>query len=162
VARRFGGRACLRLRLLVGRTALGPTAMRMFVPALPAIRDAFGTDTATVQLAFSLSTLAVAFTTLLVGALSDRFGRQPVAVGGLAIYLLGTLLSLVASSIGWLVLGRIVQAAGAPGCASTRAIVRDLWGCNESAQMITWLTMAMPMAPIMAPAMGGIMTELYA
>lgn len=163
VARSDSGRVPFALLwLLVGLTALGPAAMQIFVPALPAIRDAFGVATATVQLAFSLSTLAMAVTTLFAGALSDRFGRRPVVLGGLAVYLLGTLLCFLAPGIGWLVAGRIVQAAGgATGFVLTRAIVRDLWGREESARVIAWLTMAMVVAPMLAPAFGGLLTDLY-
>lgn len=150
------------LWLLVALTALGPAAMQIFVPALPAIRDGFGVATATAQLAFSLSTLAMAVTTLFAGSLSDGFGRRPVVLGGLLLFLLGTLVCLLAPDIGWLIAGRIVQAAGgATGFVLTRAMVRDLFGREDSARVIAYLTMAMVVAPMLAPALGGWLTDTY-
>ncbi len=150
------------LFLLVVLTALGPTAMQIFIPALPAIRDAFGARTATAQLAFSLSTLAMATTTLFAGSLADRFGRRPVILGGLTVFLLGTGFCLVAPSIALLVAGRTVQAAGgATGFVLTRAIVRDLFDRESTARIIAYLTMGMVIAPMVSPALGGFLIDLY-
>ncbi len=150
------------LLLLVVLTALGPTAMQIFIPALPAVRDAFATSTAIVQLTFSLSTLAMAASTLVAGSLADRFGRRPVILGGLGFFLLGTLIALFATSIPLLVLGRTVQAAGgATGFVLTRTIVRDLFGREDTARIIAYLTMGMVVAPMLAPALGGLLTDLY-
>ncbi len=150
------------LLLLVALTALGPTAMQIFIPALPAVRDAFASSTAIVQLTFSLSTLAMAASTLIAGPLADRFGRRPVILGGLAFFLLGTLIALFATSIPLLVLGRTVQAAGgATGFVLTRTIVRDLFGREDTARIIAYLTMGMVVAPMLAPALGGLLTDLY-
>ncbi|HEX8376092.1 MAG TPA: MFS transporter, partial [Geminicoccaceae bacterium] len=148
------------LAVLVVATALGPLAMQIFLPALPAIQDGFGVDAATAQLTLSLSALSIAVATLFYGPLSDRLGRRPALLGGLVIYLAGSLLCGVATSIGWLIFGRIVQAAG--GCAGivlTRAIVRDLYERDEAASMLAYVTMAMVTAPILAPALGGVLTD---
>ena len=132
------------LLLLVALTALGPTAMQIFIPALPAVRDAFASSTAVVQLTFSLSTLAMAASTLVAGSLADRFGRRPVILGGLGLFLAGTSIAFAAGSIPQLVLGRTLQAAGgATGFVLTRTIVRDLFGREDTARIIAYLTMPM-------------------
>ena len=147
--------------VLVLATALGPFAMQVFLPALPAIQADFGVRAATAQLAFSLSALAIAVATLFYGPLSDRFGRRPALIGGLLVYLAGSLLCAVAPTIALLIVGRIVQAAG--GCAGivlSRAIVRDLYSRDQSAAMLAYITMAMVAAPMMAPVLGGLLTDL--
>ncbi len=150
------------LLLLVVLTALGPTAMQIFIPALPAVRDAFASSTAVVQLTFSLSTLAMAASTLVAGSLADRFGRRPVIIGGLGLFLAGTAIAFAAGSIPALVAGRTLQAAGgATGFVLTRTIVRDLFGREDTARIIAYLTMGMVVAPMFAPALGGLLTDLY-
>lgn len=149
------------LLALVLATGLGPFAMQVFLPALPAIQEGFGARPAAAQLAFSLSTLSIAVATLVYGPLSDRLGRRPALLGGLVVFLLGTLLCALAPSLELLVLGRVVQAAG--GCAGmvlSRAIVRDLYPREQAAQALAWITMAMVVAPMMAPALGGILVDL--
>lgn len=148
------------LAVLVLATALGPFAMQVFLPALPAIQAGFAASPAEAQLAFSLSTLAIALATLVYGPLSDRIGRRPALTGGLLLYLAGTALCLFAPSLELLILGRIVQAAG--GCAGmvlSRAIVRDLYPREQAAQALAWITMAMVVAPMMAPALGGLLVD---
>lgn len=149
------------LAVLVASTALGPFAMQVFLPALPAIQAGFATSPAEAQLAFSLSTLAIAVATLVYGPLSDRIGRRPAMLGGLVVYLLGTALCALAPDLWLLILGRIVQAAG--GCVGmvlSRAVVRDLYPREQAAQALAWITMAMVVAPMMAPALGGLLVDL--
>ncbi|HEX6012106.1 MAG TPA: multidrug effflux MFS transporter [Geminicoccaceae bacterium] len=147
--------------VLVLATALGPFAMQVFLPALPAIQEDFAVGAGTAQLVFSLSAFAIALATLFYGPISDRVGRRPALIGGLLVYLAGSLACALAPSIGVLILGRIVQAAG--GCAGlvlSRAIVRDLYGRERSATVLAYITMAMVAAPMVAPAFGGLLTDL--
>jgi DHA1 family bicyclomycin/chloramphenicol resistance-like MFS transporter len=147
--------------VLVLATALGPFAMQVFLPALPAIQEDFAVGAATAQLAFSLSAFAIAVATLFYGPVSDRTGRRPALIGGLLVYLAGSLICALAPTIGTLILGRIVQAAG--GCAGivlARAIVRDLYSLDQSATVLAYITMAMVVAPMLAPALGGLLTDL--
>ena len=115
------------LIVLVAITALGPMAMQIMIPALPAIQTGFGVHAGTAQLALSLSTLAMAVATLGYGPLSDRFGRKPVVIGGILVYLAGTLLCIFGPTIHWLILGRVVQAAGG-AAGSVRDKVKGLFG----------------------------------
>jgi MFS transporter, DHA1 family, multidrug resistance protein len=150
------------LLILVLATALGPVAMQIFIPALPAIQQHFAVSAAAAQLVFSLSAFAMAAATLVYGPVSDRCGRRPVILIGLAIYLLGSAACALAPSIGMLVVGRIVQAAG--GCVGmvlSRAIVRDLYDREHAATMLAWITMAMVAAPMVSPAVGGLLTDWF-
>jgi DHA1 family bicyclomycin/chloramphenicol resistance-like MFS transporter len=148
------------LLVLVAITALGPMAMQIFIPAIPAIQAGFAVSPGTAQLTFSLSTFAMAVATLGYGPVSDRLGRKPVVVGGLVVFLAGSLVCAAAPSIGWLIFGRIVQAAGgAAGFVLARAIVRDLYGRERSAEMIAYLTVAMVVVPMVSPAVGGLLAD---
>ncbi|MDX1541107.1 MAG: multidrug effflux MFS transporter [Geminicoccaceae bacterium] len=148
------------LLLLVTLTAAAPLALQIFLPALPAIQAAFGVEAGTAQLVLSLSILANAVATLAYGPLADRYGRRPVLLGGLAAFVLGSLVSTLAPTIGVLVIGRVVQSVGAAaGMVLARAIVRDLYDREEAARMIAYLIMAMVVAPMLAPAVGALLLD---
>jgi len=151
----------LFLVVLVGATALGPLAIQIFLPSLPSIQADLEVSGPVAQLVFSLSMAAIAIAMLIYGPLSDRFGRRPTLVAGLILYLIGSLLSTLAPSIAVLILGRTVQAVGgAAPLALTRTIIRDLYGRERAASMIAYVTMAMVIAPMMAPAIGGYLNDL--
>jgi DHA1 family bicyclomycin/chloramphenicol resistance-like MFS transporter len=129
---------------------------------MPGMARALGVDFTTIQLTLSLYLAAMAVGQLIIGPLSDRFGRRPVLLIGLAIFVTGSLICLVAQDIVLLIFGRIVQAVG--GCAGitlSRAIVRDLYGRNQVASMIGYVTMGMAIAPMLAPTIGGILETFY-
>lgn len=141
-------------------TAVAPLAMQIFVPALPAIQRGFEVTTGVAQLALSLSILSNAFATLSYGPLSDRFGRRPVVLAGFVLFVVGSVMCVLAPTIGLLVVGRIVQAAGgAAGMVIGRAIVRDLYDREQAASVLAYLTMAMVMAPMLAPVFGALLID---
>jgi len=146
--------------LLILLTAIGPASFQIFLPSLPAIRDGFGVDEGTAQLALSLSMLGMAVATLAYGSLADRFGRRPVLLGGMGLLLAGSLACAAAPSIGVLIAGRIVQAAGgASGMVVTRAIVVDVYGRERSGQVLAALLTAMMIAPMLATPLGGVLND---
>ncbi|MCZ6861166.1 MAG: multidrug effflux MFS transporter [Alphaproteobacteria bacterium] len=150
----------LFLFVLVALTALGPMSMQIFLPALPAIRNEFAVTGAAAQATLSVSMLAIALSTLVYGPLSDRFGRRPIIIFGLVVYLVGSVMCAVAPDIWVLVSGRALQGAGgASGMVLARAIVRDVYSRERSAAVIAYLTTAMAVAPMAAPAIGGVLTE---
>ena len=150
------------LLILVAITALGPLAMQIFLPALPAIQADFAVDPGAAQLVLSASMIAIAVATFVYGPLSDRFGRRPVMIAGLLIFMAGTALSVYAPTIETLIVGRVIQAAGATcGMVLARAIVRDVYAEERVASVLAYLTVAMVVAPMIAPAIGGLITDQF-
>lgn len=146
--------------LLVTAVGVSPLALNMLVPSMPALVDEFGTDTATVQLTLSLYLVGVALGQFIYGPLSDRFGRRPLLLTGFVIYVVACLLSAMASSIDMLILGRVMQAIG--GCSGMvigRVIVRDVWSGDQATRILATITAAMSLAPMLGPALGGLLHE---
>ena len=146
--------------MLVAVSAVGPLALNIFMPSMPALPGVFDTDYGTVQLTLGLYLVGLATGQLAYGPLSDRFGRRPLLLGGLGLFLLGTALSYLAISIEMLIVGRVIQAVG--GCSGlvlSRAIVRDLFDRERSASVISYITAAMVMAPMVAPLIGGYLDD---
>jgi DHA1 family bicyclomycin/chloramphenicol resistance-like MFS transporter len=148
--------------LLVLVTVLGPLAMQMFLPALPAIQKGFATDVATAQLTLTLAMISIGVATLVFGPVSDRFGRKPVLLAGIVFFLIGSVVAALAEDIGTLIAGRVVQASGASaGIVLARAMARDVYGFAHSIRVISYLTMVMVVAPTISPAIGGVVTDSF-
>ena len=146
------------LALLMAMTSIGPATLNIVVPALPGLVTGLRSDTGTVQLILSLYLLSLAAAQLLLGPLSDRFGRRPVILAGLALNVVASLAAIATSSIGGLIAARIVQAVGAStGIVIGRAIIRDLFERDRAAAMIGLVTTAMVIAPMVAPMIGGVL-----
>ena len=141
---------------------IGPLAVHLFMPAIPAVKAALGLSDALAQLTFSIALFTMAFATLVYGSLSDRFGRRPVLLSGLALFLIGSAVSAAAHSIAALVLGRFIQAIGA-GCGVTlvRAIAQDVYGRDRLVKAIAYLTMAYTIGPMIAPMVGGVLIDAF-
>ena len=147
---------------LVAITLVGPLSIHMFLPALPHVRHAFAVDEATAQLTFSLAMMVMAFATLVYGSLSDQYGRLPVLLGGLALFSLGALIAVMAPNISVLIIGRLVQGAGAAcGLVLARVIIRDVYGLHKLGKMIAYLTAAYVIGPLTAPLIGGLLTDYF-
>jgi DHA1 family bicyclomycin/chloramphenicol resistance-like MFS transporter len=150
------------LALLMAMTAIGPATLNILVPALPGLIERLATDTGTAQLTLSLYLLSLASAQLLLGPLSDRFGRRPVVLAGLALSVVASLAAIATSTIGALIGARIVQAIGAStGIVIGRAIIRDLYDRERAAAMIGLVTTAMVIAPMVAPLVGGILDTAF-
>lgn len=148
--------------LLTTLVALGPLSTDFYLPSLPAITAAFATDGAHTQLTLSVYLAGFAVAQLAVGPLADRFGRRPVVLGGLVVYLLASLACCVAPSIEALILARLVQALGAcVGPVLGRTIVRDVWGPADAARVLAYVSGAMALAPLIGPFLGGLLTVFF-
>src|SRR5438128_751320 len=137
---------------------IGPLAVHLYLPVIPAIKAALGISDALAQLTFSVSLFGMAFATLFYGSLADRYGRRPVLLSGLGLFLIGSVISALADGVVTLVLGRLVQAIGA-GCGTTlvRTIARDAYGPDRLVKAIAYLTMFYTLGPMVSPIAGGVL-----
>ncbi len=148
--------------LLIAMSMVGPMATHIVVPAVPGLVQKFNTDAGTAQLTVSLFLMGLATSQLFLGPLSDRFGRRPVLLLGLGLTTLTGAAASVAPTIGWLVFVRTLQSFGASsGLVLGRAIIRDLYGREHAASMMAWVTMAMAIAPMLSPLLGGVLDTLF-
>jgi len=147
---------------LASISLIGPLAVHLFMPVIPAVKAALGLSDALAQLTFSVALFGMAFATLFYGSLSDHYGRRPVLLSGLALFLVGSALSAIATSVTPLVLGRLVQAIGA-GCGVTlgRAIAQDVYGRERLVKAIAYLTMAYTIGPMISPLVGGLLIDAF-
>jgi DHA1 family bicyclomycin/chloramphenicol resistance-like MFS transporter len=154
----FGTRKTPSLALLVAITMMGTVAMHIFVPALPDVARDLGASPFTVQLTITLFLVGLAVGQLLYGPLSDRFGRRPLLIGSLALYLIGLAIAIGAMSIGVLIVARVLQSLGGCGVLVLgRAMVRETGQGGASAtRRLAILTMAMTLTPALAPPIGGV------
>ena len=143
-------------------TAIAPLTLNIIVPAVPNLAVQMNATADTVQLTISLYLLVLACSQLALGPLSDKFGRRPVIIGGLALTAVTSIGALLASSIEGLILARSLQALGASsGLVIGRAIIRDLYHRDRAASMIASVTMVVIAAPMIAPLLGGLLDTLF-
>ncbi len=148
--------------LLIALTAVAPLAVDMFLPSMPTMAEEFDVPSSTIQLAVTLFLLSFAASQLVYGPASDRFGRRPVLMVGLALFTAGGLIALVAPSAEVLIVGRVVQGyGGGAGPAIGRAIVLDVFGRERAGRVLAYMTIATPLAPAIAPIIGGVLEELF-
>lgn len=142
--------------LLGGLTATPPLAMDMYLPSLPEVTDSLRAPAATVQLTLTACLLGMALGQLVVGPMSDRWGRRRPLLAGLLVYVVATALCAVAPTVEFLVGFRLVQGlAGAAGIVIARAVVRDLYDGVAMARFFSTLMLVGGVAPIVAPLIGG-------
>ncbi len=154
-------RSAPHVTTLVAMTGLSALNMNMLLPSLPSLAAYYDTDYAVMALAVSGYLALTAVFQLLVGPLSDRYGRRPVILGCFAVFLLATAGSLVAGSVEVFLFFRFLQAAVASAFVLSRAIVRDMVGPNEAASLIGYVTMGMSLAPMVGPMIGGLLDQSF-
>ena len=146
------------LLLLMAMTSIGPTTLNIVVPALPQMANRLASDVATIQLTVTVYLLALAAGQLVMGPLSDRFGRRPVVLAGLALTAAASVLAISVGTVGSLIVARVLQALGASaGIVVSRAIIRDLFDRNRAAAMIGLVATVMVVVPTLGPLIGGLL-----
>ncbi len=146
---------------LVAIAGIGALSMNIFLPALPAMASFFEVDYALIQLAISAYLAVTAALQIIIGPLSDRYGRRPVLLGGFGIFILATLGCMLATNVETLLAFRMLQAAVASGIVLSRAIVRDMVPPEKAASMIGYVTMGMSLMPMIGPALGGVLNDAF-
>jgi DHA1 family bicyclomycin/chloramphenicol resistance-like MFS transporter len=156
------GPGWLFLVALITITLIGPLAVHMYIPIMPTIQQAFGVSTFMTTLTFSMVLFVMAFGTLIYGSASDRYGRKPVLMVGLFLFVAGSVICAVATSFEFLIAGRLLQALAAGcGVVLARAIARDVYGPDKLAQVIAYITTAYVLGPTLAPPIGGAVSDLF-
>lgn len=150
-----------KLVTLVVMASVGPLAMNIFVPSLPAMGRHFQVDYSVAQLLVSLYLLALATVQLIIGPASDRFGRRPVLLGCFAVFCAATFAAIYATNFHMLLALRILQSFSAAGIVLSRAIVRDTVATEDAASKIAYITMGMSLSPMIAPFIGGYIDEHF-
>lgn len=148
------------LFLLVALTALGEVSTQLIIPGLGAIEHALQAPQGSALMALSAFVAAFGLGQLLFGPLSDRIGRRPVLIGGLALYVVATLAMLLVTDIQQFIAARVLQGLGA--CAAlvlARTVVRDVWKA-EAGPALALTMIGMLYAIVVAPIAGGLLIKL--
>ncbi|MFD9812543.1 multidrug effflux MFS transporter [Streptomyces sp. NPDC059080] len=142
--------------VLGGLTAVPPLSMDMYLPALPEVTQALHSPAATVQLTLTTCLAGMALGQLIVGPMSDKWGRRRPLLTGMVIYVLATALCAFAPNAEILIAFRLLQGlAGAAGIVIARAVVRDLYDGVAMARFFSTLMLISGVAPVVAPLIGG-------
>jgi DHA1 family bicyclomycin/chloramphenicol resistance-like MFS transporter len=147
--------------LLGACTSLGPLSLNLYLPAITAVQSHFGASVAEVQSTVSLALLAFGLGLVLLGPLTDRYGRRPCLLGGLMLFMAGSTVAALATSLQMLAMMRILQSVG---CAitfiSARAVVADVSPKEELARSVAQMTMIMLVVQMMAPMLGNLIMSV--
>lgn len=146
------------LPVLMLMVVLGPLAIDIYLPAMPVMADQFNVSAREVQLTIILFMFAMGIGQILIGPLADRYGRRPIAIAGILLYIISSLMAVVAQDFSWLQFSRILQ--GIAVCGSSIAVfsaVRDSFDSKLGAHYYSYLNGAICIIPALAPALGGML-----
>ncbi|QSI32537.1 MFS transporter [Variovorax sp. RKNM96] len=150
-----------RLPVLIALSAIAVLPVNMFVPSLPSIAKDLDADFALANTAIAGYAIATAFTHLIAGALSDRFGRKPIALIALAIFTLASVGCSLANDIATFLLCRLFQGPVIAGYAVSLAAIRDTSDERMAASRIGYVSSAWAVAPMVGPAIGGMLDSFF-
>ncbi|MFK4600940.1 multidrug effflux MFS transporter [Bradyrhizobium diazoefficiens] len=150
------------LLLLVVMTGIAPISLYMLVPALPVLATNFGSDISVAQMTVSLFMVGIACSQLIMGPLSDKFGRRPVLLAGLALMVAASVACIFAQNLPQLIAARFFQAlGGATGMVVSRAIIRDIYERQRVASMISLVVAALMIGQMLSPLTGGLIETAF-
>jgi DHA1 family bicyclomycin/chloramphenicol resistance-like MFS transporter len=152
----------IMLLLLVAMTGVAPISLYMLVPALPILARNFESNVSIAQMTVSLYMVGIACSQILMGPLSDRFGRRPVLLVGLGLMVVASAACIFAESLPQLIAARFFQAfGGASGMVVSRAIIRDLYRRERISSMISLVIGVMMIAQMLSPLAGGLIENSF-
>ncbi|MGB9115820.1 multidrug effflux MFS transporter [Bradyrhizobium sp.] len=152
----------IMLLLLVAMTGVAPISLYMLVPALPVLATTFGRDIGVAQMTVSLYMVGIACSQIIMGPMSDRFGRRPVLLAGLGLMVLASAACIFAETLPQLIAARFLQAlGGATGMVVSRAIIRDLYSRERISGMISLVIAVMMIAQMLSPLTGGLLETAF-
>jgi MFS transporter, DHA1 family, multidrug resistance protein len=152
----------MMLLMLVAMTGVAPISLYMLVPALPVLAQTFGRDISIAQMTVSLYMVGIACSQLIMGPLSDKFGRRPVLLCGLGLMVAASAACIFAETLPQLIAARFLQAlGGATGMVVSRAIIRDLYSRDRISSMISLVIAVMMIAQMLSPLTGGLLETAF-
>ena len=152
----------IMLLLLVAMTGVAPISLYMLVPALPILAKTFESNVSIAQMTVSLYMVGIACSQILMGPLSDRFGRRPVLLAGLGLMVVASAACSFAETLPQLIAARFFQAfGGASGMVVSRAIIRDLYSRERISSMISLVIAVMMIAQMLSPLAGGLIETAF-
>src|SRR2546430_2447711 len=150
------------LLMLVLMTGVAPISLYMLVPALPVLATNFGRDISIAQMTVSLYMVGIACSQIIMGPLSDKFGRRPVLLAGLGLTVAASIGCSFAETLPQLIAARFLQAlGGASGMVISRAIIRDLYSRDRVGAMISLVIAVMMIAQMLSPLTGGLLETAF-
>ena len=150
------------LWLVTGCLMLQPLSTDLYLASLPNLASDFAVSPAAVQQTLSLFVFGFGTAQLIGGPLSDRYGRRPVLIAGLSVYLLAGMACALSPSLDWLVAARFVQAIGCcTAVVVARAIIRDAYSPAEGARVLAKASSLLALAPILGPILGGYLQVAF-
>src|SRR3954463_3714073 len=152
----------IMLLMLVAMTGVAPISLYMLVPALPVLATTFGSDIQVAQMTVSLFMVGIACSQLIMGPLSDRFGRRPVLLAGLTLMVAASIGCSLAQTLPQLIAARFLQAlGGATGMGGSRAIIRGLYSRDRISTMISLVIGVMMTAQMLSALVGGLLETAF-
>ena len=146
---------------LILMAGIGALSLNVFLPSLPSMAEHFGVDYALMQLSVSAYLATTAVVQILIGPISDRYGRRPVVLGTVSIFILASIGAIYAPNFTIFLICRLLQTAIATAFVISRAVIRDMVPQDQAASMIGYVTMGMSVVPMLGPAAGGLLDEAF-
>jgi MFS transporter, DHA1 family, multidrug resistance protein len=149
---------------IVTLVLLGSTnalAINLHIPSLPSIAKHYEASYSLAQLTLSAYLVSSGLLQVIIGPLSDRFGRRPIMIGCFAVFVIASAAAVLSPNIEFLLACRVVQAVSVAGQVVSRAVIRDTFPAQAAASRLGYITMAIAVAPMIAPVLGGTLDEFY-
>ncbi|GIU40104.1 Bcr/CflA family drug resistance efflux transporter [Shewanella sairae] len=146
------------LPILLPMVILSPLAIDIYLPSMPTMAAEFAVSASEIQSTLVLFLFAMGTGQLLIGPLADRYGRRPVAIGGIIFYMISSVLAAVAVEFHWLQIARVMQ--GLAACSTSIVVfsaVRDCFSPKEGARYYSYLNGMICIIPALAPTLGGLL-----